>query len=323
MNKADQELSDLIQACLDGRATDEQVAQLNAILRSDAAARDVYLQMADVHSCLAVDESLWVDDIMEARASEPQRSQGRERWLNWRPIAAAAAGIVFGMLCTSMVFGYTQPRSPAEVSKVLALADPGFESGSQVPAHGIPSRAGVWSGDFSSVVATENGIKPREGQRMLRLLRSDNERSSKNERSYVGSAAQVIDLRPLRAELSGADQLVEVSAQFDSIPTPSETKYEFNVKAAAFRGEIADAPRVWGDHEASVSRSDCTVIADSDVATWQRVVVPLMVPPDADFLVIECAVVFKGPQAEHSVAEFPGHYVDQVEARLSRSSTAN
>lgn len=322
MNKDHQELSDLIQACLDGRATDEQIVTLNDQLRSNAAVRDLYLQMADTHSCLAVDESLWMDDLSDARASESPAHQSRERWLNWRPIAAAAAGLVFGMFCTSVVFAYTQPRSAAVVSKALPLADADFEAGSQVPARGIPSQAGAWGGDFSRVVAAENGITPKHGQHMLRFLRSDNALSPKNERSYVGSVAQVIDLRPLRAELSGGEELVEVSAQFNAIATPPGTKYEFAIKSGAYRGEIADAPRLWDDREASVSRSDRFVNADSDVATWQRVSVSLVVPPDADFLVIECAVVQKAPQTPEGVAEFPGHYVDQVEVRLSSSTRA-
>ena len=204
MNKDHQELSDLIQVCLDGRASDEQVALLNSTLRSDEAARDLYLQLADTHSCFAVDESLWMDDIADGRAFEaPTRQPSSFNWLNWRPIAAAAAGIVFGMFCTSVLFAYTQPRSPVVVNKVLPVADAEFESGSQVPARGIPSRGGAWSGDFSRVVMAENGITPKHGQRMLRILRADHELSSKNARSYVGSVAQVIDLRPLRAELSG------------------------------------------------------------------------------------------------------------------------
>jgi hypothetical protein len=323
MNKDHQELSDLIQACLDDRASDEQITRLNAKLRSDSAARDLYLRLADTHSCLAVDESLWMDDIADGRAFKaPTRQSSSFNWLNWRPIAAAAAGLVMGMFCTSVVFAYTQPRSPVVVSKALPLADADFESGSQVPAQGIPSSAGAWSGDYSRVVEAENGITPKHGQNMLRFLRSDNERSSKNERSFVGEMAQVIDLRPLRAELSGADQLVEVSAQFNSIATPPGAKYEFNVKAAVFRGDIADAPRLWEDHEASLSRSARTVVADSEVATWQRVAMPLVVPLDADFLVIEAAVVFKGAQSAQSVAEFPGHYVDQVEVRLTGSANA-
>jgi hypothetical protein len=235
---------------------------------------------------------------------------------------AAAAGLVFGMFCTSVVFAYAKPKSSVAVTRLLPLEDADFESGLQVPARGIPARAGVWSGDFSRVVVAENGITPKHGQRMLRFLRSDNELLPQNERSYVGEVAQVIDLRPMRAELLGAEQLVEVSAQFNSIAAPPGDTYEFAVKAAAFRGDIADAPRLWEDREASASRSNRSVVADPDGGKWQRVAAPLVVPPDADFLVIECAVVFKGPQVERGAAEFPGHYVDQVEVRLNSSSKA-
>lgn len=323
MNNDHQELSDLIQACLDGQATDEQITRLNAQLRTDAAARDLYLQLADAHSCLAVDESLWMDEIADVRASEaPTRQTSSFNWLNWRPIAAAAAGLALGMFCTSVVFAYTQPKAPVLVSKMLPLADADFESGSPVPARGIPSRAGAWSGDFSRVVMAENGIKPKHGEHMLRILRADHELAEKKTRSYVGSVAQVIDLRPLRAERSGGEPLVEVSAHFNAIPMPQRGSFEFNVKAVAFRGDIADAPRLWEDHESSVSRSARTVSADSDAATWQRVSMPLVVPMDADFLVIEAAVVSKSPLSEQGVAEFPGHYVDQVEVRLTGSANA-
>ena len=317
------ELSDLIQACLDGQATDEQITRLNARLRSDAAARDLYLQLADTHSCLAVDESLWMDDLADVRAFEPPTRQPSSfNWLNWRPIAAAAAGLVFGMFCTSVLFAYAQPKAPVLVSKMLPLADADFESGSPVPARGIPSRAGAWSGDFSRVVTSENGITPKHGEHMLRILRADHELAPKNARSYVGSVAQVIDLRPLRAERSGGEPLVEVSAQFNAIQMPQGGLFDFNVKAAAFRGDISDAPRLWVNHESSVSRSARTVVADSEVMTWQRVSMPLVVPMDADFLVIEAAVVSKAPQSEQSVAEFPGHYVDQVEVRLTGNANA-
>lgn len=252
-------------------------------------------------------------------------SQGRTwtSWLAWRPLAAAAAGLVIGMFCTSVVFAYTQPRLPVVVSKAIPLGDAGFESGLQVPARGIPARAGTWSGDFLRVVGAEDGITPKHGQRMLRFLRADNELTPNGERCYVGSVAQVIDLRALRAESAAADQLMEVSAQFNALAMPPGANHEFAIKTAAFRGDIADAPRLWDDHEASVSRANRSVIADSDVATWQRVALPVVVPMDADFLVIEGAVVFKGPQAAQGVAEFSGHYIDQVEVRLTGSANAN
>jgi hypothetical protein len=313
---------DLIQRHIVGLTTEEEAAHLQDLLKRDDAVAHLYLRYMNLDVALEAHAGSQAA-VTEMLVSPPQsESKCWTAWLSWRPIAAAAAGLVFGMFCTSVVFAYTQPKAPVVATKVLPLADAEFESGSQVPARGIPARAGAWSGDFSRVVMAENGIKPKHGQHMLRILRADHELASKNARSYVGSVAQVIDLRPLRAELSVGEQLVEVSAQFNAIPMPKGGLFDFNVKAAAFRGDIADAPRLWEDQKASVSRSDRTVVADSDAATWQSVSMPLVVPMDADFLVIEAAVVFKGPQAAQSVAEFPGHYVDQVEVRLTGSANA-
>lgn len=313
--KTEQEQLELIRRCIDGTASEDDRDALQGMLRREPSVRRLYARYANIDATLGSGGITLKEPML---ATKPKRTA----WFSWRPIAAAAAGIVFGMFCTSVLFAYTQPRSPVVVNKMLPLADADFESGAQVPALGTPAGAGAWSGDFSRVVVAENGITPKHGQRMLRILRADHERSSKKTRSYVGSVAQVIDLRQLRADLSGGEQLVEVSAQFNAIPMPQSEWFDFNVKAAVFRGDIADAPRLWEDHEASVSRSALTVVADSDEATWQDVAVPLVVTPDADFLVIEAAVVFKGPQSAQSVAEFPGHYIDQVEVRLTGTSNA-
>ncbi|HQW28380.1 MAG TPA: hypothetical protein PK529_04300 [Verrucomicrobiales bacterium] len=326
MNPSIEELTDKYLRC---ELTQAEIAALEQRISVNDTERAQFRRAARLEANLLAYATGQQSEVKAWTASPPQVEATLAasfrallwRWFSWRPLTAAVAGIVFGMLCTSVVFAYTQPKSPVVVSKALPLPDGDFESVSQVSALGIPSLAGAWSGDFSRVVVSENGITPKHGQRMLRFLRSDHELSPENERSYVGSAAQVIDLRPLRAGLSGAEQLVEVAAQFNAVALRPGEKYEFAVKAGAYHGDIADGPKLWEDREVSVSRSDRYVIADSDVATWQRVAVSLVVPPEAEFLVIECAVVYKGAQAAQGAAEFPGHYVDQVEVRLSAPAT--
>ena len=309
--------SNLILRYIEGSPRPEDRDALQERLRSDPAFRRLFARYANLDAALG-DGRLAAPAVPQKTTSDRQVSAFN--WLSWRPLAAAAAGLVFGMFCTSVVSAYARPRPPAGPTKLLPLADGGFESNANLPALGIPSGAGVWGGDFSRIVGAENGITPKQGVRMLRILRSDNERSRKNEHSYVGEVAQVIDLRPLRAAMQGAEQWVELSAQFNSIGMGREGKSEFAVKAAAFQGDIGDAPRLWEDHEASGSRSNRSVEADPDPRTWQRVATPLVVPANADFLVVECAVVFKSPTQEPGATEFPGHYVDQVEIRLNGSA---
>jgi hypothetical protein len=315
---ADEEQSEMIRSYFEGTLAPREMDALQDGLRNDPVLRRLFVRYA------ALDAALGDGRLAAAALSNPTAATAREqpplKWLAWRPLAAAAAGLAIGMFCTSVVFAYAKPKPPAPVVRPLPLVDGDFESSREIPALGIPARAGVWSGDFSRLVAVENGITPRGGRKMLRILRSDNELSSGEGRSYVGEVAQVIDLHPLRAGNAGADQLVEVSAHFNSVVLPPGGKYEFAVKAAAFCGDISDAPRLWEDHEARGSRSNRSVEADRDAGTWQRVATPLVVPAEADFLVIECAVVFKGTNSVQGASEFPGHYVDQVEVLLRGTS---
>jgi hypothetical protein len=57
-------------------------------------------------------------------------------------------------------------------------------------------------------------------------------------------------------------------------------------------------------------------VADDDPRTWQRIAGKMMVPPDADFLVVELKVVPADPVPVEGAVEFPGHYADDVELIL-------
>ncbi len=71
------------------------------------------------------------------------------RWSAWRPLtASAAAGIVFGMFCTSVVFGF----SVRSLEKVVSLLQEGFESGAAPLVTGIPQELNQWTGDDSEIV---------------------------------------------------------------------------------------------------------------------------------------------------------------------------
>lgn len=75
MKSQSEELSILIDAYVSGQATDEQVEELTERLRSDTAARERFVEMADTHACMAVDESLWVS----AQGSQTTPSSGQTR----------------------------------------------------------------------------------------------------------------------------------------------------------------------------------------------------------------------------------------------------
>jgi hypothetical protein len=236
----------------------------------------------------------------------------RGTWLAWRPVTAAAAGLIFGMLCTSVVSGYigAVPRRPHPV------LDDGFEDSTPPRPLGVPRDFGQWSGDFAEIVGPQNGVTPHGGNKMWRFLRADNETSALAPRHYVGEAIHVLDLKPLRAAGVKAGAQIEISAYFAQAQAAASFRYHWNIKAAAFEGKVTEAAMLWGNwNEASASLAKREVLAHPN-GQWQRLSVTMQLPPNADFLVFECAVVQHHPAISEGVATFPGHYLDDVRVRL-------
>ena len=91
--------NELILRYLHGEATDAEVAELDRLLACDPALRLKLIVETGIDAGLC--------EIARERASQPSAVVPRRSvWLSWRPLTAAAAGIVFGMFCTSVVFGF-------------------------------------------------------------------------------------------------------------------------------------------------------------------------------------------------------------------------
>ena len=97
-------------------------AELQEALRNDAEARRLWFVHQDVEAGV------------RARALSPPvvavapRTQKVMRWHSWRPLTAAAAGIVIGLFSSSLVFS----KSP--YLSVLTLIAESFEDGANIAA---------------------------------------------------------------------------------------------------------------------------------------------------------------------------------------------
>ena len=300
-------------AFLDGKLSEEQVIELSARLRSDPEARRLYLQLADEHSCLAVDESLWSRSPSASEIASPNHR--RKGWLGrlWRQSwAPLGVGLAAGAVCTSVVWGrVTAIRRAAPV----AIRDASFEEGVP-PAHdGIPSALGVWSGDFSSVVSQEQEVVPAAGTRMLRFLRPDNRHTPGGTAAFVTEAWYMVDMRAWRATSGRKSAMFEVSAAFNSTRIPETQRYTFGVALHAFRGTPEQLTALWRNkRDTALASADMEEAADNEPVKWQRLNAQIVVPEDADVLMIQLRVTPKLlPQGE--APTFPGHYVDDI--RLS------
>lgn len=314
-----QEELDLLHGYLADTLNATDLARLQKLLRESVEARRTLRTLATVDvklQQLAAANPATLRLLAEPAATEPAANVPASWWssASSRPLAAAAAGLVLGMFCTSVVLAYIAPalKKPA----VVTLLEESFENIAAPSPSGVPVKAGVWSGDFAEIVGEENEVTPHGGAKMWRFLRADNAQPSQSPASYVAEAMHVVDLKPLRSAGVKSESQVEISAWFAQGKASPEFQYHWNIKAAAFEGPVADAPALWQKWDPSIASLAQREVPVEQVGRWQRVSVTLVLPADADFFVFECAAVQWKPKPLEGVAMFAAHYVDDVRVRL-------
>ncbi len=225
----EQQLLALLHAARDAQ-DDTARATLNELLRNDPGARAAMAR-------LMVDEQALIhrlrdDSIVSLLDPAPSDAQSKvvrtPRWYAWRPLMAAAAGIVAGMFCTSLVLGFVAQQANAVKKTPLAVFDPGLESTAPITARDVPSRVGAWGAKSGRVVTAENGVEPREGQRMLRLEPLPRNKQGK---TNLSSAYQMLDLRSRAKASRGGDAEVQVTASFCAANSEVSSLYSIRIFA--------------------------------------------------------------------------------------------
>jgi hypothetical protein len=250
-----------------------------------------------------------------AGAATNMARQTRTRWFAWRPLTAAAAGIVVGMLCTSVVFGF----GARSVEKVMSLFQESFESGPAPLVTGMPQEVNLWSGDYSEIVETYEGVKPAQGTKMARVLRSDFEGKTASKPSLQGDLIRVVDVRPFLSEANGAEVVITLSALFNAAPFPEAERYDGMVTLYAL-GQLGSTEESLLEDALAHSRGECRSL-DRDPGSWQSASTRLLLPTGTEFVMLK--VSFRpgpasgaSPSPPPNYEEFAGHFLDDVRASI-------
>ncbi len=285
---------ELIDLHLLGTISKADAIDLEAILASSRDAREDYRQRCNVDAALRQEAA---GQAMPTRVTAPKPA----RWLTWRPLTAAAAGIVFGMFCTSVVFGFVVQRG-FERKTPLAVFQPSFEDAQMLLAKGFPDGSAHWGGDEARVVMAENGIQAKEGKFMLRL-----EASPKGSPRIV---YQVLNLTSLPSGSGGEMREIEITASFASADAESAMRFIIRAFAASEAREHLDA--AWFDHrdEAIASATRGLDVMPGSKG-WQTMGLKIQVPRAARSLVL-----FFGVRTPDKTLPKAAHYLDDVQVSL-------
>lgn len=298
---------DLIQRHMAGLTTEQEAASLQELLKHDDNAARLYLRYTNLDLALASKASSM--DATRELLTAPIMSRS-PRWPSWRPLTAAAAGIVFGMLCTSVVFGFVGQHY-GEKKMPLAVAQPSFEDAQMPLGKGFPPGPSLWTGDVSKVVPAENGVTPKEGQHMLRL-----ETTAYGKPVLFPRLYQLIALPPSSSERSE----IEVSASFASADPGSSPHY--TVRAYAVNEAPERLGPDWFARHWFVQQDEAIASAETGFENppgstdWQSIGLRMQVPGKA-----RCLVVFFGVKNQAKSQAKQPHYLDAVQVSFVESSS--
>lgn len=301
----DHRLLTLLQSVRDTH-DDSARARLNDLLRIDPAARAAMARLMVDEQALTSrlrDESI-VSLLDPAPAAESEKVVRLPRWFTWRPLIPAAAGIVLGMFCTSMVFGFAAQRR-FEKKTPLSVYSPGLETAETFVAGGLPKAAGQWGADSAIVVTTENGVKPLEGTQMLRL---DPIPLESKARSRMSRVYQVLDLRSQPTPGVTGDAEVQVTASFFAANSDVSSRYLIRAVALNESPEQATKgfwPKTDDDGVVSVKQ---TFDKSPGEQGWHTFSLKMPLPRGAQTLVF----VLGAGTVEDSSQPAPTHYLDDV-----------
>lgn len=183
----------------------------------------------------------------------------------------------------------------------------GFDGPGNLSQGGLPHGFNYWRGPACVFSAAQQGITPLEGRGMLQFNSSGPGKDSE--------VWQLMDLRPRQAMLRRGNVKISTTTWFNRIHGAAGTAKKFGLTIAAFKGNPKDADELWRHrNERALAMTDKELISDDDPATWEKVEVSMILPSDADFLLIRIRAIAPG---NGTANPFPGHFTDLIDCSFS------
>ena len=306
----------MIELHLLGELSEAEFAELNAAMRESREVRDLYRRACHADMRL---QRLGIEEATPEPVS-PAKLAG----FFARPLASAAAGLVIGAFCTSMLWA----ASESGRETILTLFQDSFESGPDPVPAGGPVEPDIWGGDFAEIVHAVPSVEPVDGERMFRFLRADYE-GKENAVGYVGDTYRVIDLHGHQTTLADGDAAVTVEAAFGSTPFEDSGRFNANLSLNAL-GAVPASADEWRALISTPRLLDEVALASarrreilSPGGSWQRIRLEMRLPQETRNLLIGLHVGDQQAARKHGIAppavQFDGQFADDVRVTLRKT----
>ena len=280
---------ELIQHYIAGTLADADARHLQETLKADPALAGLYLSYMNLDVSLEAHASSSAS-IAQMLASQPLSAEPLpKRTVFWRPLAAAAAGLVLGLCSASLLFAYASPQAVVTASRLLSLVDGGFEAQPDRVASGFPSQVGVWSGDAAAVVP----VVPNVGGRALRFERAQGDPAVPYSAADSCDVFQLVDLRSLRTKGDApGDAMLELAADFYDNRSEAGAPVRFGCHLYLFSGSPEALHSSWpAPLREALGSGAAESITEGKAGEMgrRRVTARCVLPAHADFAVVQIA----------------------------------
>ncbi|MEW4564469.1 hypothetical protein AB1K70_18155 [Bremerella sp. JC770] len=325
----DLHLDQLISGFLDDTLSPQEKVEFESLMMRSEAARARFWELAEVHGLMSQamvnlsvdDRGDWKVETRSTGLSTTDTSLWREASSLYRRRKSGVA-LVGGVLLGVLFSVFSLPvRGMPQQPKLTPLTAESFETGIAPAVVGIPTTVDNWSGDFTNVVASRDGLTPVDGDKMLQILRADYQGKPEPDGSYCGDLYRLIDVRSLAKQVATGDTVVRASAMFNMTAQPQHENFRHNVSIMAVTSDLIanenlfDAATIVEYSLASASRQSLRL--DNDPQTWELSECELRLPPETEYVMVYVAISYGHSKNDLRRITFPGHFIDDIRVSLA------
>jgi hypothetical protein len=234
-------------------------------------------------------------------------------------VRAAALGLLLGAIGSSIGWAIAVPRWVG-AGKLCDIFRESFETTAAPVAQHIPKTPGIWSGDYTEIVGTQDGVSPFDGQRMLSFLRADYEGKVGGEHGFTSETFYLIDLRPHKQTLKESIAKVRIRAMFNQARQEPRDRYVGSIGMAAFTDRVLKRFPKMSDavlmNQSLVFTRNSRLLLDDMPQSWQPLVEEARMPANADYLMVRIGVAHYTTRQQQ--VNFEGLFADDLRVMIMK-----
>ena len=218
----------------------------------------------------------------------------------WRPLMAAAAGLVLGFFSASVAWAVVRSNTTMEVRHLLLT---GFEAEDTAFQNKFPEQPGIWNSNQPEIISSESAI---EGSRVLRFHPELHKK--------LTHLNYMLDATSFPRSAPGEVRDIRLSARIRSVED-APTKHRYTLRLATFaEQEPANVKELWfsGSY---MSDTAITFASRSERATregWVTLEASVPLPPEARQVILSIGATSTEEARQVAIYEVDGLNVELV-----------